>query len=126
MWCTQELVDAVKEHLCDDDGYDSLKDVYEHGADAGYPGFTYYSDTCEFFQMNRAAIVQMVKDYADEFGQDAISFVASFQCLTDDAETRDEIGRAIYGQPEEDDCIVQNALAWFALEEAARAVHDHC
>ena len=45
--------------------------------------------------------------------------VAGFNCLTDDAETRDEIGRCIYGNVEDDDVQVPNALAWFALEETA-------
>src|SRR5688572_13343543 len=119
------LHDAVLEQLSDDPDYaaETLAEVARHPrADAGWPGFTYYKDTCAFFEANQAAIVQLVKDMADEFGMDAVSFVAGFNCLTDDRETRDEIGRCLYGKPTDDDTTVPNALAWFALEEVARSL----
>lgn len=97
-----------------------LEDVANHGADAGFCGFTYYSETCAFFDHNQTDIVDMVKEMADDFGTDPISLVAGFNCLDDDCETRDEIGRCIYGKPTDDDTQVPNALAWFALEEVAR------
>ena len=114
-----KLINAVQRQL---GGRDQLKEVARHcNANAGWPGFTYYSDTIAFFKRHRAAIVSAVKEMAEEMGQDVISFVASFQCLDDDIETRDEIGRALYGRLRADDTLVPNALAWFALEEAARA-----
>jgi hypothetical protein len=127
MNATDKLYDAVVEQL----GYDedelkgTLEDIASHGADAGWPGFTYYSDTCAFFESNKRAIVELINEMADEFGQDVISFVAGFNCLEDDRETRDEIGRCIYGKPNDDDTQVPNALAWFALEEMARRNTDY-
>jgi len=105
-------------------GRDYLEDVANHGASGGFPGFTYYSDTIAFFKRNRTEIIELVKEYSDEFGQGPISFVAGFNCLNDDPETRDEIGRAIYGRLQSGDTNVPNALAWFALEEVARAEID--
>ena len=114
-----KLINAVQRQL---GGRDQLKEVARHcNASAGWPGFTYYSDTIAFFKRHRAAIVSAVKEMADDMGQDVVSFVASFQCLDDDSETRDEIGRALYGRLRPDDTQVPNALAWFALEESARA-----
>ena len=120
-----QLVNAVIEQLGGDSDdreevNQTLEDVANNGADAGYSGFTYYADTCEFFTKNKSLIVELVKEYAEEFGQDAISVIAGWNCLEDDTDTRDEIERAIYGTPEHDDVSVQNALAWFALEEVAR------
>lgn len=122
MNCTP-LVNAVLSQLSDDehDAIETLRKVAHHcSADAGWPGFTYYRDTCEFFSQHRELIIDHVKQSADDFDQDVISFVAGFNCLTDDRETRDEIGRAIYGAPNADDVSVQNALSWYALEESAR------
>ena len=62
---------------------------------------------------------------AQDFGQDPIQFVASFNCLDDDLETREEIARALYGRINSDDTLVANALAWFALEETARELTDN-
>jgi len=122
----QNLISAIVEQLGYDDldaeCRDVLHDVAQYGADAGFGGFTYYADTCHFFDVNRAAIVELVKRYADDFGQDVISLVAGFNCLDDDCETRDEVGRAIYGTLGDDDTLVANALAWFALEEVSRHV----
>ena len=122
-----QLIEAVKEQIGQDDevGYDPLQDVNNHGINCGFAGFTYYKDTSEFFAANRQTIIELVKEEAEQFGQDVISFVAGFNCLEDDSETRDEIGRAIYGQPEEDDTQVVNALAWFAAESVARFIYDN-
>jgi hypothetical protein len=104
----------------------TLRDVATHGADTGWPGFTYYTDTTAFFLANRAAIVARIKDDADSCGTDPVSLVAKFGCLDDSPAIRDEIGRAIYGGPldEPDDGQVSNALAWYALEETARELTD--
>jgi len=114
------LYQAVMEHLDDD----QLREVAEYGADKGWPGFTTYTDTCSFFHDHQALIVALVKEIAGEeiAGEDPISFVASFRCLDDDPDTRDEIGRCIYGAPLPSDISVPNALAWFALEDVARSL----
>ena len=114
------LVRAVIRQL---GGRESLPDVVRHGADAGYPGFTYYRDTCQFFRRHRKAIVGLIDQWCDESGDDPVSVVANFGCLENDRETRASIARCLYGRPTEDDCAVENALAWFALEEVALAMN---
>jgi hypothetical protein len=106
----------------------NLQDVCNHGADTGWHGFTYHSETCAFFAANQAEIVSLVKEMADDLGETPMDMVASFQCLKDyagDREIMDEIGRAIYGKPTDDDVTVPNALAWFALEEVARQIANN-
>lgn len=108
---------------------DSLRDVAEHGAGGGFHGFCYYSETVPFYRRNRAAILNLARSMSDDFGQPVIEMIAGFGCLktTDKAEAvelADEIGRALYGKIGEKETQVANALAWFALEEVARAFCD--
>jgi len=122
----ENLIQAVKDALhCDDEEelMDTLQDVCTYGANNGFGSFIYYSDTCQFFLDNRRDIIDLVNELADDMGEDVISLVAGFGCLKTycaDREGKDEIGRAIYGTPADDDTQVMNALAWFALEEVAR------
>jgi hypothetical protein len=109
-------------------GRESLQDIANHGIDGGFPGFTYYTDTIRFFKNNRREIVEMVTEYAQDFGQTPIELVASFSCLkmnTHDPEDEAEISRALYGRLNSDDTQVPNALAWFAAEEVSRALTDN-
>jgi hypothetical protein len=108
---------------------DSLRDVYAHGASGGFCGFCYYSDTVAFYKRNRAEIVALAKNMADDLGESLIAMIAGFNCLkTSNPQERrdleDEIGRALYGRITDKETQVANALAWFALEEVARAFCD--
>lgn len=107
------------------DTLDTLEDVANHGANAGFSGFIYYTETVAFFKKNRREILAMVEEMSEEFGQDPVQFVASFNCLDNDRETRAEIARTLYGSLKKDDHLVANALAWFALEETARQLTDN-
>ena len=119
--------------LDDKDGelYGILSDVASHGADAGWSGFTYYHDTVKFTKADRKAIETLVREMADEWGQNPVDFIASFRCLDkDDPAIIEAIGRFVYGGHFQDSkkCdseTVYNALAWFALEETARALTDY-
>lgn len=119
---------------------ETLRDVAAHGADGGYPGFTYHSDTRRFYIRHRSAINELVKQEAQEFGMTPIDFVAGFRCLQDttfddnkgkwvpckpDDAMMEAISRAIYGARltwDDNDVMVANALAWFTLESVARTV----
>jgi hypothetical protein len=117
------LIEAVIKQLGD---AEYLEDAANHGADSGFPGFTYYSDTCQFFTDNKTEIIGLVKEMASEMDETPMDMVLGFRCLDkDDPDTVDEAGRALYGTPLEDDTQVVNALAWFALEEVARDYVDH-
>ena len=118
-----KLIKAVKNQL-GDNSY--LEDVANHGADAGFPGFTYYSDTLEFYKKNRTEIVQLTKDMAAEFGETPINMILNFNCLKN-MTTEEDVALALYGNLAsvgKNDNLVPNALAWFALEEVARFETD--
>ena len=102
---------------------DHALDVANHGAAAGFPGFTYYTETGRFYRANRAAINRMVTDMAAELGLDPIDFVLSFRCLQDQGFGGLDVAAAMLGQ-EDAEVIIENALAWFALEEVCRTYAD--
>jgi hypothetical protein len=116
----KKLINAVKKQLGDND---YLNDAANHGADSGFPGFTYYSDTVDFFKKNKADILEQVKEEAEQFDQNPINFVMSFNCLKNNVE-ESEVAQALYGRIGKDGVTIPNALAWFALEEVARFVID--
>jgi len=47
---------------------DEYSDIARHGADAGWPMFTYTKDCCEFFDNNEEDIVDFLNDEADSQG----------------------------------------------------------
>ena len=98
-----ELHEAVKKQsgLSDSD----LLQVAEHGAGAGFSGFTYYTDTCKFYEENEQLIYDLLNNMADDMGYDSPdALVATFNCDTSSPDAR------------------KNALAWFALEEVAHHI----
>ena len=107
---------------------DTLQGVVEHSADAGWPGFTYCTDTIAFFFKNRTEIRKLLSEVCSELGQTEIETIRNFGCLVDSKRkpeySAEEAGVALYSTEETDssDCI-RNALAWFALEEIARELN---
>lgn len=101
------LVAKIKDHSNMDD--DQLIDAGAHGADAGWPGFTYTGDAAQFTRENAELIYELLSEDAEDFGFDNIpAFVATF-ARADMAETRDGY---------------DNLLAWYALERAGRYLAD--
>jgi hypothetical protein len=121
---TTKLTRAVAKQI---GGMDSLKeiaqDVCNHGADVGFHGFIYYSDTTAFYKKNKAAIIELVAEMAQDLGETAIALVKGFNCLK--SSTEEEIATTLYGKPSQHDQTVANALAWFALEEVCRTITDN-
>jgi hypothetical protein len=98
-------------------------DVCNYGADAGFNGFIYYSETIDFFNENKTLIMKEVKEMAESLDEDPLQMIANFNCLKDMKLSTMEIAEAIYDNPTSESAgIVKNALAWFALEEVARFV----
>lgn len=109
---------------------DTAMDAGRHGADAGWPGFTYYRDTCAFTKAHRKEIALAVEEMANELGTSAIEMVRGFRCLDREAIKERHVAVALFGgragSKEDQDCVdlVENALAWFALEEVGRALDN--
>lgn len=108
------------------DAVRSALEAAQHGADAGFHGFTYYSDTISFAKRNRRKIAASVYSMADDLGESADSMVKSFRCLDDPSEQAIDIALATTsdgaGAVADDVEQVRNALAWFALEEVGHAI----
>ena len=100
-----------------------LEDITEHGADGGFPGFTYYTDTVAFFKRHRQEITTNLLELADELGEDPVTLISGWRCVSSAAKR--EIGQVIYGGKLTDKHDeVANAMAWYAVEEIARAMTD--
>ena len=112
-------------------GWDSFKesaqDVVDHGAACGFGNFIYYTDTMAFTAKNRSAIAELAAQQAADFGDSSeIEMILGFNQLKHDDLTSLDIARALYGRLTDDDkkTMIYNALAWYALEEVARAYCD--
>ena len=96
-------------------------DVSNHGANAGWSGFTYYRDTESFTKLHKHAILDLAKQMSDDLGEDLYTMIGGFNCLKI---TASEAAEAIHNPRSEERTNVFNALAWFALEEVARSYAD--
>lgn len=101
---------------------DDAPDISAHGADGGFSGFINYTDTVAFTKRNKAAILEYAASMAQDFGLESPeALIAGFRCV-DLLPT--QVGEALYNPKSENQTDVFNALAWFALEEVARAYCD--
>jgi hypothetical protein len=83
---------------------ESLRDISGHGADTGWPGFTYTSDCVAFYEENKEAIWSLLHEMANDMGlPNPAALIATFNRvdMIEDADT------------------FANLLAWFAVEEVA-------
>jgi hypothetical protein len=110
------LIHAVVSRI----GKDSIEDVINHGADSGFSGFIYYTDTVKFYRKYREDINHWIKESWKDIGyKSALDMVKNFGCAKDEEE--DVIGFVLYGGPLNDDTMmIENCLVWFALEEVCR------
>jgi hypothetical protein len=94
----------------------------EHGANVGFGGFIYYSDTIAFYKANRQDIVDHMENFAAELGTDIISMVQGFGVFRNSEKpTSSEVGKALWGRINSDiDFTLYNVFAWYALEEVSR------
>jgi hypothetical protein len=98
----------------------NLADCAKHGADGGFPGFTYYSDTLAFFRRNRKDIIKNLELTAEESGEDIISMVRNFSIFRyDTPPALSSIGRTLWGMGKLQDDLTSlyNVFFWFCLEE---------
>ena len=93
------LLKAVKKHSgMDDEDIREIRSAYD-----GYPGFSYYKDTCKFYDKYKHLIWDRLIEISEEIGETPLETISKFGVA-------DTV---------EDDVDLKNLLAWFALEEAA-------
>lgn len=103
-------------------GRENLEDIARHGADAGFTGFTRYTDTVAFTVRHKKDILERMAEDAEQFGSESVSaMMASFRCLK--GCKPDEIAEAIWNPRSELRTTVFNAMAWYAAEEIAREMN---
>lgn len=101
-----------------------VQDVCNHGANAGFSGFIYYTDTVAFAKRNKKALLQLCKEQSEGFYgvlPGVCEFIADFNCVN---LSREAIAIALYTGKGDNVTEVYNALAWYALEEVARRYCD--
>lgn len=97
-------------------------DITNHGADGGFNGFFYYAETVPFAKRNKRPLLEYAAEMARDLGEpSSMTLIASFHCVD---LTPEEVAEAIYNPRSDNKTEVFNALAWFALEEVARAYCD--
>lgn len=108
-------------------GWESFKemaqDVANHGADGGFHGFIYYTETVKFAKAHKADILDYARQMADDCGLSLYGMIGGFNCLKI---SEGEAAEAIHNSRSDDHTSVMNALAWFALEEVSRRYADEC
>ena len=112
------LINAVINRI----GLESVEDVNRCGADVGFNGFIYYSDTHSFSMRHRKSIITMLENQANEFGQEVVEMVSCFGIFRKspmDNEDRRDLYRYLSGAKCEQSTIT-NLMAWYALEEVCR------
>jgi len=104
----ENLIKAIKEHSGMTDS--EIMQAGEHGADTGWSGFTYTGDCVDFYDQYKDLIWELLRDTADQMGQNAIELISSFN--------RQDMLEGFYNGDQDEQ--FKNLLAWFALEEAGR------
>ncbi len=85
-----------------------LEDIASHGADAGYPHITYYTDTIKLYNRFEDEIWTALREDADDFGyKNPLELIAKFNTSADD------------------DTTFKNLLVWYMVERTARQLIDY-
>ena len=86
----------------------TLADIAHHGADQGWPGLIYYTDTCKLYARFKEEIWEMLYNDADDIGCCPLEFVASFNRTYEIT----------------DFWHFENLLVWYAAERVAAKLVD--
>ena len=103
-----EMVAEIKDMLDAHENPEVLSDVAEHGADSGFPGFTYTSDCVTFYEAHEEAIWEILADTAENMGFNVPQLIGGFGRVNM-ADTPDGF---------------KNLLTWFVLEEVCGVLVD--
>lgn len=85
-------------------GTSELSDIATHGADAGWAGLTYYSDTCKLYNRFQSEIWEMLLEDAESMGQNVFEMMAGFGGAKDVGSCQQ----------------FENLMTWYAAERVAR------
>lgn len=96
-------------HFLEEDFEGSIEDLAEHGADAGFPGLSYYSDTIKLYEKYEREIWEALDEDADGMGSKNIL---------------DFIGTLSGADNVADEDQFKNLLVWYMAERTARQVVD--
>ena len=114
----KRLINAVVSRI----GKERIMDVVNYGADAGFSGFIYYSETHAFAMRYRKDIVRLLEEEAEMMGEEVVEMVSNFGVFRRsemDADDRKDLYKYLGGGRPEQGAIT-NVMAWFALEEVCR------
>jgi hypothetical protein len=98
----------------------NLADCSKHGADGGFSGFIYHSETIAFFLHNRRDIIKNLELLAEELGEDIIRMVQGFGVFRyTTPPSAGEVGKALWdtGKVQENLTELYNVFSWYCLEE---------
>jgi len=118
---TKAVAEQMGHEVDTEDFTDEMANVNIGGAMGGFSGFTYYTDTVQFFDDNQSLVMAQLRDDAEQLGASTVAeFVASFRCLDDDYEPFG-VELALSGDHDDENYVMQvkNACAWYALETVA-------
>lgn len=118
----KSLINAVISNI----GIDSVQDVNSHGIDGGFSGFVYYTDTVPFAYKHRKAILRLLDEDADNFGQEVVEMVNGFGTFRGkgmDADEKKDLYRYLSGTKCKE-VTIPNLMAWYAAETVCRWFED--
>lgn len=105
---------------------DSIQDVNNHGMQAGFGRFIYYSDTVPFAHRYRKLIIQLLERDSAEFGIEITEMVSGFGIFRNnpmDSDDKRDLYRFLSGTKCKETTI-PNLMAWYAAETVCRWFED--
>ena len=101
--------ELINSRFDDPDSGLAADEVAMHGCVSGFPGLTYYKDTCELYDIHGDEIFELCQEYAEDMGwQSALDLFAGYSPSKSYVTTND---------------VFKNAMVWQAVEILA---HDYC
>lgn len=90
---------------------DYMEDISRYGCEGGFPGLTYYTDTCKLFDRFQDEIIEALATDAEEFGCKGI---ADYLC-----------NYANYDKVVTDNTTHKNFLVWWYAEKIANELTNN-
>jgi len=114
------LINAI---ICEERlALEDVQDIGEHGADTGIDGFISTNEMNIFFRKYRKNIIQLIKEIANEIGQEPIEMILDFRQVKGSQYTSFQIAELLFTDEidNEDSRILYMILVYFTVEEICR------